>query len=92
MGEGYEKFVQDLRSYSFFRLSSFLRSSSFLCHCSAKVKNQSFSLLSQAKNLIVALLSQTKKSECGMAQLSSCIAGLNVMNKWYVRKEGSATN
>ena len=33
----------------------------------------------------VALLSQAKKSECGMAHLSSCIAGFNVLNKRYDR-------
>ena len=31
------------------------------------------------------LLSQARKSECGMAQTSSCIAGFNVLNMWYVR-------
>ena len=35
--------------------------------------------------LSVALLSQAEKSECGMAQPSSLIAGLSVLNKWYVR-------
>ena len=35
--------------------------------------------------LSVALLSQAKKSECGMAQPSFCIAGFNVPNKQYVR-------
>ena len=29
----------------------------------------------------VALLSKSKKSECGIAQPSSCIAGHNVLNK-----------
>ena len=33
----------------------------------------------------MALLSQARKSECGMAQTSSCIAGFNVLNMWYVR-------
>ena len=35
--------------------------------------------------MCVALLSHVKKSEFGMAQLSSFIAGLNVLNKRYVR-------
>ena len=30
-------------------------------------------------------LSQAIKSECGMAQTSSCIAGFNVLNMRYVR-------
>ena len=33
----------------------------------------------------MALLSQARKSECGMAQMSSCIAGFNVLNMRYVR-------
>ena len=33
----------------------------------------------------MALLSQARKSECGMAQTSSCIAGFNVLNLRYVR-------
>ena len=33
----------------------------------------------------MALFSQAKKSEFGMAQLSSCIAGFNILNKHYVR-------
>ena len=33
-----------------------------------------------------ALLNQARKSECGMAQMSSCIAGFNVLNMRYVRK------
>ena len=33
----------------------------------------------------MALLSQARKSECGMAQTSSCIAGFNVLNMRYVR-------
>ena len=37
------------------------------------------------KMLSVALLNQAKKSECGMAQPSSRIAGFNVLNKQYVR-------
>ena len=35
--------------------------------------------------LSVALLSQAKKSDCGMAQPSSCICGNNVLNKRYAR-------
>ena len=37
------------------------------------------------KILSVALLSLAKQSECGMVLPSSCIAGLNVLNKRYVR-------
>ena len=33
----------------------------------------------------MALLSQARKSERGMAQMSSCIAGFNVLNMRYVR-------
>ena len=33
----------------------------------------------------MALLSQARKSECGMAQTSSCIAWFNVLNMRYVR-------
>ena len=33
----------------------------------------------------MALLSQARKSECDMAQTSSCIAGFNVLNMRYVR-------
>ena len=33
----------------------------------------------------MALLSQARKSECGMAQTSSCIAGFNVLNMRYVK-------
>ena len=40
---------------------------------------------SEIKILSGAVLSQAKKSECGMAQPSSCIARFNVLNKWYVR-------
>ena len=36
-------------------------------------------------NLSVTLLSQAKKSECGIVQPSSCIARYNVPNKMYVR-------
>ena len=32
-----------------------------------------------------ALLSQAKKSDCGIAQPSSCISGDNVLNKRYAR-------
>ena len=46
----------------------------------------------ETKMLRVALLSQAKQSERGIAQLSSCIAGLIVLIKWYVRKEGSTTS
>ena len=33
----------------------------------------------------MALPSQAEKTDCGMAQLSSCTAGFNVLNKRYVR-------
>ena len=38
----------------------------------------------EIKILSVALLSQAKQSECGMAQLSPCIAGFNDLDKWYL--------
>ena len=37
----------------------------------------------EIKMLSGALLSQAKQSECGMAQLSPCIAGFNVLDKRY---------
>ena len=39
----------------------------------------------EIKILIVALISQARNSECGMAQTISCIAGFNVLNMRYVR-------
>ena len=53
-------------------------------HCSAELKN-----------LSVAVLSQAKKYECGIAQPSSSIACDNVLTEWYARttaKNRASTN